>query len=98
MNAQKLDLGRIDLWTYKKPGLRTVCELAGVDYNEVEEVYNLRESELMIAFSKKTSDSIVEKWRTAFNQMVADGTIMKIRKRWNNKIPDAPFPEIEDKP
>jgi polar amino acid transport system substrate-binding protein len=98
MNAQKLDLGRIDLWTYKKPGLRTVCDLAGVDYNEVEEVYNLREIELMIAFSKKTSDSIVEKWRTAFNEMGADGTIMKIRKRWNNKIPDAPFPEIEDKP
>jgi hypothetical protein len=30
--------------------------------------------------------------------MGADGTIMKIRKRWNNKIPDAPFPELEDKP
>ncbi len=98
MNAQKLDLGRIDLWTYKKPGLRTVCDLAGVDYNEMEEVYNLREIDVSIAFSKKTSDSIVQKWRTAFNQMVADGTIMKIRKKWNNRIPDAPFPELEDKP
>jgi polar amino acid transport system substrate-binding protein len=98
MNAQKLNLGRIDLWTYKKPGLRTVCELAGVNYRDVEEVYNLREIELMIAFSKKTSDAIVEKWRTAFDQMVADGTIMQIRKKWNKKIPDAPFPEIEDKP
>ncbi len=98
MNAKKLDLGRIDLWTYKKPGLRTVCELAGVDYKEMEEVYNLREIELMIAFSKKTSDTIVEKWRTAFNEMVADGTMMKIRKEWNNKLPDHPFPEIENKP
>ncbi|NIN01649.1 MAG: hypothetical protein GTO24_27190, partial [candidate division Zixibacteria bacterium] len=65
-NAQKLVLGRIDLWTYKKPGLRTVCELAGVDYNEIEEVYHLREINLDIAFSKKTSDSIVQKWRDAF--------------------------------
>ena len=97
-NAKKLVLGRIDLWTYKKPGLRTVCDLAGVDYNEIEEVYHLRESELMIAFSKKTSDSIVEKWRHAFDEMLADGTIMKIRKKWNAKIDDAPFPEIEDKP
>jgi len=24
-NAKKLVLGRIDLWTYKKPGLKTVC-------------------------------------------------------------------------
>ena len=98
MNAKKLDLGRIDLWTYKKPGLRTVCELAGVDHNEMEEVYNLREIELMIAFSKKTSDAIVEKWRTAFNEMVADGTMMKICKEWNKKLPDHPFPELEDKP
>ena len=97
-NAQKLVLGRIDLWVHKKPGLRSVCELAGVDYDEVEEVYNLREIELMIAFSKKTSDSIVQKWRDAFNEMVADGTIMKIRMEWNKKLSDPPFPELEDKP
>jgi polar amino acid transport system substrate-binding protein len=98
MNAQKLVLGRIDLWTYKIPGLRTVCDLAGVDYKEMEEVYSLREINVDIAFSTKTSDAIVQKWRTAFNEMVADGTLMKIRKRWNKKIPDAPFPELEDKP
>jgi polar amino acid transport system substrate-binding protein len=98
MNAQKLVLGRIDLWTYKIPGLRTVCDLAGVDYKEMEEVYSLREINVDIAFSTKTSDAIVQKWRTAFNEMVADGTLMKIRKRWNRKIPDAPFPELEDKP
>jgi len=98
MNAKKLVLGRIDLWTYKIPGLRTVCELAGVDYNEMEEVYNLREINVDIAFSKKTSDSIVQKWRNAFNDMLADGTIMQIRKRWNLKLEDHPFPELEDKP
>jgi polar amino acid transport system substrate-binding protein len=97
LNAKKLVLGRIDLWTYKIPGLRTVCELAGVDYNEVEEVYHLREINLDIAFSKKTSDLIVQRWRNAFNDMLADGTIMNIRKKWNMKLPEAPFPELEDK-
>ena len=97
-NVKKLVLGRIDLWTYKKPGLRTVCELAGVDYNEVEEVYHLRTINIDIAFSKETSDSIVQKWRNAFNEMVADGTIMRIRKKWNMKLEDDPFPELEDKP
>ena len=96
-NAKKLVLGRIDLWTYKKPGLKTVCELAGVDYNEIEEVYHLRKIDLMIAFSKKTSDSIVQNWRNAFTEMLADGTIMQIRKKWNLKLEDDPFPEIEDK-
>ena len=98
MNAQKLAIGRIDLWAYKIPGLRTVCDLAGVDYRELEEVYHLRKIDLMIAFSKRTSDSIVEQWRNAFNEMLADGTIMQIRKKWNMKLEDDPFPEIEDKP
>jgi ABC-type amino acid transport substrate-binding protein len=96
LNAKKLALGRIDLWAYKIPGLRTVCDLAGVDYTEFEEVFHLRESNLMIAFSKKTSDSTVQKWRDAFNEMSADGTIMQIRKKWNMKLEDDPFPEIKD--
>jgi polar amino acid transport system substrate-binding protein len=81
-NAQKLVLGRIDLWAYKKPGLKTVCKLAGVNYNDVEEVYHLREINVDIAFSKKTSDFIVQKWRGAFNEMSADGTLTKIRNKW----------------
>ena len=96
LNAQKLVLGRIDLWAYKIPGLRTVCELAGVDHNELIEVYHLREIDVSIALSKKTSDSIVQKWKKAFDEMLADGTIMQIRRRWNDKLPDDPFPEIND--
>ena len=96
LNAQKLVLGRIDLWAYKIPGLRTVSELAGVDHNELLEVYHLREIDVRIAFSKKTSDSIVQKWKKAFDEMLADGTIMQIRRRWNDKLPDDPFPEIND--
>jgi polar amino acid transport system substrate-binding protein len=82
-NAKKLVMGRIDLWAYKQPGLKTVCELAGVDYNEIEEIYHLRVIDVSIAFSKKTSDSIVQKWRKAFNDMVADGTVKKIRDKWD---------------
>ena len=94
LNAKKLALGRIDLWAIKIPGLRTVCDLAGVDYTEFEEVYHLREIDLMIAFSKKTSDSIVQKWEDAFHEMIADGTVKQIQKKWNMKLEDDPFPEI----
>jgi len=96
LNAKKLALGRIDLWTYKIPGLRTVCDLAGVDHTQFEEVYHLRKMELKIAFSKKTSDSIVQKWSDAFNELSTDGTILKIRKKWNKKLEDDPFPEIQN--
>lgn len=94
-NAQKLNLGRIDLWAYKIPGLKTVCDLAGVDFTEFEEVFSLREIEVMIAFSKSTSDSIVQIWTNAFNGMEADGTLMKIRRKWNRQSDDPPFPEIK---
>ena len=96
LNAQKLAIGRIDLWAYKIPGLRTVCDLAGVDYREFEEVYHLREIELMIAFSKKTPDSVVRKWNEAFNEMLSDGTVLQIRKKWNDILEDDPFPEINE--
>lgn len=82
-NAKKLVLGRIDLWTYKKPGLKTVCDLAGVDYNQLEEVLHLRRINVSIAFSKKTSDAIVAKWQKAFEEMTQDGTITRIHNRWN---------------
>jgi polar amino acid transport system substrate-binding protein len=96
LNAQKLSINRIDLWAYKIPGLRTVCDLAGVDYDEFEEVYHLREIELMIAFSKKTSDAIVQQWKKTFDEMEADGTVLQIRKKWNEKLEDDPFPEINN--
>ena len=82
-NAQKLALGRIDLWAYKKPGFRTVCKLAEVDPDQFVEVAHLKKSELKIAFSKKTSDSIVASWQKAFDAMSQDGTIQKIKDKWN---------------
>jgi polar amino acid transport system substrate-binding protein len=82
-NAQKLVMGRIDLWVFKKPGLKTVCELAGVDYDAVEEVFHLRETKVDIVFSLKTPDAVVERWRAAFAAMEADGTVAAIRKKWD---------------
>jgi polar amino acid transport system substrate-binding protein len=96
MNAKKLALGRIDVWAYKIPGLRTVCDLAGVDHAQFEEIFHLREIDLMIAFSQKTSDTIVSKWQDAFNELLADGTILQIRKNWNKRLEDDPFPEITE--
>ena len=78
-NAKKLMLGRIDLWAYKKPGWKTVCELAGINPNEFVEVLDLREIDVSIAFSRTTSDAVVNKWRNAFNEMLSDGTVDRIR-------------------
>jgi polar amino acid transport system substrate-binding protein len=82
-NVKKLVLGRIDLWVNKQPGLKTTCEQAGIDYNQIEEVLHLRERELCIAFSKASSDSVVLKWENVFNEMLDDGTIKEIRQKWD---------------
>jgi len=82
-NAQKLVLGRIDLWIFKKPGLKTVCELAGVDDAAVEEVLRLREAKVDIALSLKTPAAVVAQWRKAFAAMEADGTVAAIRSKWD---------------
>jgi polar amino acid transport system substrate-binding protein len=84
-NARKLVHDRIDLWAYKIPGLKTVCELAGVNFDDVEEVFSLREIDVSIAFSLKTSESIVNAWQNAFDQMVSDGTISRIQNKWRTE-------------
>ena len=81
-NAQKLAMGRIDLWVFKKPGLKTVCDLAGVEYDALEEVLSLRQTSVDIAFSLKTPAAVVAEWRKAFAEMVADGTVVAIRSKW----------------
>ena len=96
-NAQKLVLGRIDLWVTKKPGFKTICDLAKINYHEIEEVFSIRELNISIAISKRTSTSIVKKWKAAFNEMLADGVIMQIQKKWNMILEDDPFPEIVGK-
>ena len=96
LNAKKLAIGRIDLWAYKIPGFRTVCDLAGVDHEQFKEAYHLREIDLMIAFSKLTSDETVRKWQIAFDELNAEGTILTIQKKWNMILDDDPFPEIND--
>lgn len=94
-NVNKLLLGRIDLWATKIPGLKTICRLAGADYNEIVEVYDLRKSEIYITLSKKTSDTVVQAWADAFNDMLEDGTIFEIKAKWNKLMDDDPFPEIK---
>jgi hypothetical protein len=70
------------LWVFKKPGLKTVCDLAGVDSDAVEEVFHLRETMVDIAFSRRTPETVVAQWRAAFDAMVADGTVAAIRSKW----------------
>ena len=66
-----------------------------MNYHEIEEVYSMRDLDISIVVSKKTSDAIVQQWKIAFKEMLTDGIIKQIQKKWNTKLEDDPFPEIK---
>lgn len=72
-NVPKLAAGRIDLWI--------VGELQGIykakkqnKADSLEKVFDVKDTQLYIAFSKTTSDEEVAKWQKALDEMKADGT------------------------
>lgn len=72
-NVPKLAAGRIDLWI--------VGELQGIykakkqnKSDSLEKVFDVKDTQLYIAFSKTTSDEEVAKWQKALDEMKADGT------------------------
>ncbi len=76
-NVEKLIRGRIDLWI--------VGELqgffkAGRDHHadEIEKVYEIKTSDLYIAFSKETPDSIIAQWQAALDELKQNGRFDEI--------------------
>ncbi len=55
-----------------------------MDYSKLKKVYkvDVGNSPLSIAFSKKTSDSLVNKFKKAFETIKKKGTIDTIRQKW----------------
>ncbi|MGL1932924.1 MAG: transporter substrate-binding domain-containing protein [Desulfotalea sp.] len=80
-NIPKLMAGRIDLWI--------VGEIQGIYKakkqnmsGDLEKVFDVKDTELYIAFSKDTADVDVEKWQTALDEMKADGSYDAILKKY----------------
>ena len=81
-SAKKLMMGRINLWCNANLTVERILQEAGYTLNDVENVFVIQENRLYIAFSKGTSETIIESWLEAFNAMKEDGTFAKIYKKW----------------
>lgn len=69
MSIRKLFSERVDLnFMYEAKRL-------GFSYSDIEHAWVLFENEAYIAFSQSTSDEVVERFRTAFDQVKAAGTV-----------------------
>ncbi|HCY84877.1 MAG TPA: amino acid ABC transporter substrate-binding protein [Desulfobacteraceae bacterium] len=81
-NVKKLAAGRIDLWIVGElQGIFKAKSVAG-DAAAFEKVFDIKETQLYIAFSKTTPDSVIAKWQAELDKMKADGTYDAILKKY----------------
>ncbi len=79
-NPKKLMAGKIDLWISTAIQSGPTCKIAGINSSKIEPVLTLRKQKMYLAFSKKTKDTIVNKWQKAFNSLLKEGIVKKIQK------------------
>lgn len=66
---KKLMAGRISMWLGGREGLVVTAGRAGVDINALEMLLPVMRSELYIAFSKDTPDSVIKAWQDALDSL-----------------------------
>ena len=81
-NIRKLLSGRADLWFYDNVGAPMVARQAGIDPDEIEEVFTHHENVSYIAISKQTAPEIVQQWQATLDEMKADGTFWWLTRKW----------------
>ncbi|WP_448550300.1 substrate-binding periplasmic protein [Thalassotalea fusca] len=78
-----LTSGRAELFEYGELALRWKMHLMGIDFSTVEKVMPVPEmTSLSLAFSLKTDDAIVNKYRQALADIKQNGTYQKILYKW----------------
>jgi len=89
-NDQKvlmLTSGRAELFEYGELALRWKMSLMGLDFSLVEKVMPIPEmTSLSLAFSLKTSDEIVNRYRQALREIKTNGVYQAILNKW--RIPE----------
>jgi polar amino acid transport system substrate-binding protein len=81
-NAKKLVEGTLDLATFTDLTGPEILKEAGYSMDQIVPAYIIKTYEYYIAFSKDTSDQIVNDWRRSFDDMNRDGTFAQLSKKW----------------
>lgn len=80
--VRKLMAGRVDLWFFDNIGAPKVALEAGIDPNEIEEVFTYKQNSSYIAFSKQTPLATVQQWQKTLDEIKADGTFHWLAQKW----------------
>lgn len=80
--AKMLGAGRIKLWAYEENVARWFIKKEGLNNNDFESVYTLKESDLYYAFSKDISKDRQDRLQKAINEVKASGEFDKIKAEY----------------
>ncbi len=80
--VRKLISGRVNLWFFDNIGAPKVAREAGIDPNEIEEVFTYKQNSSYIAFSKQTPLATVQQWQKTLDEIKADGTFHWLAQKW----------------
>ncbi|MBF0290243.1 MAG: transporter substrate-binding domain-containing protein [SAR324 cluster bacterium] len=73
---------KLDLISTTNIGLKSLCDRLEIPLNEFSVVYIMKTYQLYIAFSRQTSDEIVQKWDKAYQELKKEGVIKKVNEKW----------------
>ncbi|MGR2664029.1 substrate-binding periplasmic protein [Chromobacterium haemolyticum] len=82
ITAQKLLVGRYDMWSEGGFVVASVLKDIHQPPEAVEVVRVLETLELYLAFSRGTSAAEVKRWQTAFSAVKKDGSFKRIYNKW----------------
>ncbi|MBF0240156.1 MAG: transporter substrate-binding domain-containing protein, partial [SAR324 cluster bacterium] len=74
--------GVVNLWVVNTLTSEHLIQQAELKPEKFEKVFELTSGNLFIAFSKDTSDEIVNRWQTRLDEMKQDGTFKTIHDQW----------------
>jgi polar amino acid transport system substrate-binding protein len=76
-NIKKLQAGRIDLFAFSVPSTRYLMITLGIDPDNYESVYTLKQAELYYAFHKDTDDQVIQALNTTLQELKQPDTTGK---------------------
>ncbi|MDO9010932.1 MAG: transporter substrate-binding domain-containing protein [Gallionella sp.] len=82
--VQMLNSGRLDLVVAEELNFQHWAAELGLNASDFEKAYFIEgvQANLNLAFSQRTNDAIVEKYKKALNEIKKDGTFEKVLLKW----------------
>lgn len=79
---QMLIMKRLDLWFESEILAASAIKDAGIDMHELTEMVNFPPQFAYLAFSRKTSPTVIREWGLCLRKIKQNGTFQHIHRKW----------------